>query len=67
MERVLVCVHIEGIDRQVVRREVERLKNLSQREFCPVTEDYDILEELLHMPKNKATSLSRQDISSFWL
>ena len=40
----MVRMHIQCIDGQVVRREVQRLKHLFQRELFTVTEDDNVLE-----------------------
>jgi len=43
VERVLVGVHVKRVDREVVRRHVERLEHLAQREMLAVSEDDDFL------------------------
>lgn len=43
MERVLVRVHVERVDREIVRRQVERLEYLTQGQVFAVTEDHDLL------------------------
>lgn len=39
MERVLMRVHVERVDREVVRREVERLEDLSEGQVRVVSVD----------------------------
>lgn len=46
MERVLVRVHVKRIDREVIRRQVERLEDLLQRELLAVTENDDVLNSI---------------------
>lgn len=43
MERVLVGVHVESIDREVVGGELQRFEDLLQSEFVPITVDYKVL------------------------
>ena len=43
VERVLVRVHVEGIDRELVRGQVQRLEHLFERQFLSVTEDDHVL------------------------
>ena len=43
MERVLMSVHVERVDREVVRRQIERLEDLREREILAVAEDHDVL------------------------
>ena len=31
MERILVCVHVEGIDRKIIRSEIKGLEDLLER------------------------------------
>src|SRR5262245_55119756 len=43
MERVLVRVHVERVDAEVVGRQAQRLKHLAQREVFPVAKDDHVL------------------------
>lgn len=43
MERVLVRVHVKRVDREVIRSETERLKDLCERQLLVVAEDDDVL------------------------
>lgn len=45
MERVLVRMHIERVDREIVGRQVERLEHLSQRQVLAVSENDDLLQK----------------------
>lgn len=43
MERILVSVHVERVDREVIRRQVERFEDLTQRKMFAVSENNDLL------------------------
>ena len=43
MERVLVCMHVEGIDRKVVCGKTQRSEHFSEGEVFPISEDDNIL------------------------
>lgn len=45
VERVLVRMHIERVDREIVRCQVERLEHLSQRQMLAVSENDDLLQK----------------------
>jgi len=44
MERILMSVHVESIDRKVISCQVERFKYLAKREVLSITEDDHFLE-----------------------
>ena len=43
VERVLVRMHIKGVDGKVVRRKAEGFEHLLQGKFFPVTDNYGVL------------------------
>ena len=43
VERVLVRVHVERVDGEVVRRQIERLEDLREGEVLAVAVDDDVL------------------------
>lgn len=43
MERILMRMHIQCVDRQIIGGEVEWLENLSQREFFFISENNNVL------------------------
>ena len=43
MEGVLMRVHIQGVDRKIVRFQVQRLEDLRERKMLPITEDHNVL------------------------
>jgi hypothetical protein len=43
MEGVLVCVHVQGIDRKLVCAETKRSEHFSEGQVFPVSEDDNIL------------------------
>ena len=45
MERVLMRVHVERVDGQVVGRQIKRLEDLLQRKLLAVTKDDDVLHQ----------------------
>mmetsp|Transcript_19321 Transcript_19321/g.48599 ORF Transcript_19321/g.48599 Transcript_19321/m.48599 type:complete len:215 (+) Transcript_19321:1032-1676(+) len=49
VEDVLVGVHIEGVDVEVVRRQVQALKNLFQGQVLAVAEDHHLVGLLLQL------------------
>ena len=44
VERILVRMHIKGVDREVVGRQVQRLEHLLQSQFLAISEDDDVLD-----------------------
>ena len=60
MERVLMCVHIERVDGEVVRGQIERLENLRESEVLAVAED----DNVLRSQRGDDTADERQDCAS---
>jgi len=44
VERILMSVHVESIDRKVVSCQIEGFEHLAQREMLSITEDDHFLE-----------------------
>jgi hypothetical protein len=62
---VLDRMHVERVDREVVRGQLQRLENLLQGEFLPVTEDDNVLQQV-RTEKGSEGGSSRLGCASFW-
>lgn len=53
-----MSVHVERVDREVIRREVQRLEHLAEREVSTITEDDHFLSSMMEETSGSRTHAS---------